>query len=127
MQRLGPSVVLVEDDPGMRQAAERVLLASGLRTASFANAEDALSSDLSGAGIFVLDVHLPGMSGFDLCEKLLEHGNGKSFIFITANDDEATRQRARRLGAIAYLPKPFSGRELARLVTTALARRGKLQ
>lgn len=123
MQGVGPSVVLVEDDPGMRQAVGRVLMASGLTTASFANAEDALAVDLSGVGIFVLDVHLPGMSGFAMYEKLIARGKRESVIFITAHDNPANRAEAARLGSLAFLTKPFSGRELASLVSEALAQR----
>ncbi len=57
----------------------------------------------------MLDVHLTGMSGFDLYDALDAAGSRVPVVFITAFDDAATRERVRRTGTAHYLRKPFDG------------------
>src|SRR5262245_21404924 len=106
-----PTILVVEDDASMSQAIERILRAGGFAPAIFASAEEALDADgATTADCLVLDIHLPGMSGFELCRQLALCGNEVPVVFITAHDELAVRQEAQRLGAASYLPKPFSGR-----------------
>ena len=115
-------VVVVEDDAGMREATVRVLEATGFAVTGFASGEAALHDrGTVQACCLVLDIHLPDISGFDLYGRLGAMGSKSPVIFITARDDTRTRQRAIELGALDYLVKPFSGRELAAIVTRALA------
>jgi FixJ family two-component response regulator len=115
-----PRIVVVEDDFSMSQAIERVLRAGGFVAAVFASAEAALEADAAADGL-VLDIHLPGMSGFDLYRRLALSGKALPAIFITARDESAVRDEAERLGgAGSYLPKPFSGRDLLDAISQAL-------
>ncbi len=121
MLRTNGPVVVVEDDLAMRQALERVLGAAGFSTAAFASGEALLeASGASSAACLVLDVHLPGLSGFDLQRRLSEAGSRRPVIFITAHDEPASRVQAASLGAAAYLTKPFPGKELLRAVQAAV-------
>ena len=113
-------VVLVEDDTGMREALERVLVAAGFGVSAFASAEAALQDRATlDANCLVLDIHLPGLSGFELYERLVGVGRKPAVVFITARDDALYQDRARRLGALDYLVKPFSGRALSEIVAKA--------
>ena len=115
-----PTVVVVEDDAGMRSAVARMLGIAGFRVEAFASTEDCLASGVAAsAGCFVCDVHLPGASGFALCHRLAQAGSTAPVIFITAHDSPAARDEARRLGANAYLSKPFEGRVLIDAVRDA--------
>ena len=115
-----PRIVVVEDDESMSQAIERVLRASGFVALTFASAEAALEAGVATASdCLVLDISLPGMSGFDLYRRLVSASVQLPAIFITAHDDPAIREEADRLGARSYLPKPFSGRTLRDGVTKA--------
>jgi FixJ family two-component response regulator len=112
---------VVEDDPGMSQAIERLLRAGGFTAVTFASAEAALEAGvLTAANCLILDIHLPGMSGFDLYRQLVSSGDELPTIFITAHDEPANRLEAERLGASSYLPKPFSGRTLLDDVARAI-------
>jgi FixJ family two-component response regulator len=114
-------VVVVEDDAGMRDAIHRVLEATGFAVTDFAAAEAALQDHATReAHCLVLDIHLPGISGFELYERLGELGSKPPVIFITARDDIRNQERAKQLGALDYLVKPFSGRALAAIVARAL-------
>jgi FixJ family two-component response regulator len=114
-------IVVVEDDASMSQAIERLLRAGGFAAVLFASAEAALEAAGAAADCLVLDIHLPGMSGFDLYRRLTLSGQAVPAVFITARDEPAVRDEAERLGgAGSYLPKPFSGRDLLDAVTRAL-------
>ena len=108
----------------MRQAIERLLAAAGHATVAFESAEALLAADVApGAACFVLDVRLPGISGFELHAQLRENGIERPVIFVTAHDEATSRDAATRAGAMAFLPKPFAGRSLLDAVTRALGGR----
>jgi FixJ family two-component response regulator len=114
-------VVLVEDDWGLRGALEKVLSAGGYRPITFDSAEALLASGAAaGAGCFVFDVRLPGMTGVQLYRELVSKAEAHPVIFMTAYDDPAVRAETERLGAAAYLVKPFRGRDLVAAVGEAL-------
>jgi DNA-binding response OmpR family regulator len=114
-----PTIVVVEDDASMSQAIERILVAGGFSAALFASAESALESGTAAlADCLVLDIHLPGLSGFEMYRQLVLSGKGTPAIFITARDEPAVRKEAESLGR--YLAKPFSGRDLLEAVTETL-------
>jgi FixJ family two-component response regulator len=122
MPREMPKIVVVEDDASMSQAIERILRAGSFAAAMFVSAEAALEADAAAtADCLVLDIHLPGMSGFELYRQLALSGKELPAIFITAHDERAVREEAERLRAKSYLPKPFSGRALLDAVTQALS------
>jgi FixJ family two-component response regulator len=68
----------------------------------------------------ILDIHLGGLTGFDLQERLATAYPRLPIIFITALDDAPTRKRARRTGAIDYLTKPFRTEALLAAINRAL-------
>jgi FixJ family two-component response regulator len=116
-----PRIVVVEDDASMSQAIERILRVGGFASVLFASAEAALEADAATtASCLVLDIHLPGMSGFDLYRWLALSGKEIPVIFITAHDEPSVREEAAKMGARSYLPKPFSGRTLLAAITQAL-------
>jgi FixJ family two-component response regulator len=117
-------VVVVEDDPGMREALEKVLRAGGVVQAMFPSAEALLESGAADeAGCLVLDIRLPGLSGLELYRQLSTRGPVPPVIFMTAYDDKASRKEAERLGAAAYLLKPFGGKELVLAIHRAMEAR----
>jgi len=107
------SVVVVEDDDAMREAIGRMLGAAGLRPTVYSNAERALEGTEAGlAACLVIDIQLPGMTGFDLHDRLRATGQTAPVIFITGVDDIAPRQRALACAGASYLVKPFLGTAL---------------
>lgn len=114
-------IVIVEDDSGMRTALVRMLSAAGFVTRGYACAETFLEGDSVDVGCFVIDLQLPGMSGFELHRKLSQSDLAAPVIFITGHDDAGARVEADRLGAVAYLPKPLLCNALLEAVTRALA------
>ncbi len=116
-------IAIVEDDASMCTALERLLRAVGFQVVAFPSAEAFLEgSGQARIGCLVLDIHLEGMSGFDLQEQLAASRSKIPVIFTTAHDDGPTRERARRAGAAGYLRKPFDRAELVRAIRDALSR-----
>ena len=106
-------VLVVDDDPSMLGAVERLLRVHGFDTEVFNTVESFLDrARLCDATCLVLDIHLDGMSGIELKRQLTLSGIELPVIFITANDSEATRKAAMEAGCVAYLPKPFPTKSL---------------
>jgi FixJ family two-component response regulator len=115
------SIFVIDDDPGMLRSIERLLKVYGFDVQTFTSAEEFLNdANARDAGCLVLDIHLGGMSGIDLGHKLALSGIAIPVIFITANDSDVVRKAAVEVGCRAYLPKPFSAKELMNAVGKAL-------
>jgi len=113
------NIVIVEDDAGLNRAVVRLLQAAGFQSFSFDCAEGLLASNVATfADCFVLDVHLPGISGIELHHKLNNTGSKRPVIFITAHDDPETRNSTS--DAASCLTKPFTGRALIQAIDDAL-------
>jgi len=110
-------VAIVDDDPSVRSALARVLRTAGIAVETYASAHEYLSASLDREpACLVLDVHLGGMTGFDLHDRLLASGSAVAVVFITAHDEVPTVELERRAGPDGYLRKPFDGEQLLALV-----------
>jgi FixJ family two-component response regulator len=119
--RRAPMVCVVDDDESIQRALRRLLGATGFRVETFSTAEEFLESEHRGrADCLVLDVHLSGLSGLDLQDRLAKAGAFTPVVIITAHDDRPTRERARRAGAIEYLAKPFDDNSLIAAIRKAI-------
>src|SRR5262245_14765318 len=108
-----PLISIVDDDRSVRRAVRRLLKSAGYAVETFASAPEFLDSAPVGrTACLVLDIHLDGMTGFDLQERLAAERAPIPVIFVTAHDDAETRDRVRQSGAAAYLSKPFDKRAL---------------
>jgi len=99
-------VAVIDDDPAMLRAVERLLRVKGFDVETFPSAESFLAAEWN-AGCLILDIHLGGMSGIELQRKLTSSGVEIPIIFITAVDDDATEKAAFEAGCVAVLKKPF--------------------
>lgn len=122
MQQHRGTIFIVEDDSSLNQAVGRVFEAAGFRARLFASAEAVLAEGaMHEADCFVLDVHLPGISGFELCSRLRCSGVLAPLILITAHDDAMHQCIAREIGAAAFLTKPVASASLVNAVLCAMA------
>jgi FixJ family two-component response regulator len=101
-------VYIVDDDDSICRALRRLLKSAGYHALVFTTAEAFLDqiSDNSG-GCLVLDIQLPGMSGFELQEALIARGLTYRIIFVTAHDNKRWEARAEKKKSAGYLKKPF--------------------
>jgi FixJ family two-component response regulator len=120
MRQTAPVIAVIDDDASVRRAVQRLLQAAGFAVETFATARAFLDTDSwPRTACLVLDVQLPGMSGLQLQEHLAASGISIPIVFITAYDDESTRDRVQRAGAVGYLRKPFDQGALLEAITRA--------
>jgi FixJ family two-component response regulator len=118
-----PTVFIVDDDRGLRQAIHDLVESVGLRAESFASGEDFLRAKrMNRPSCLVLDVRLPQMSGLDFQQRLTETGIQIPIIFITAHGDIPMSVRALKSGALEFLTKPFRDQDLLDAIHQALER-----
>jgi len=116
-------LLIVEDDPELAEVLTRGFGEQGMETVHAANIPAARSlALLAHFDVVVLDVMLPGGSGFDLCRELRREGRSMPILMLTARDTVDDRVLGLDAGADDYLTKPFAFRELLARVR-ALARR----
>ncbi|MGZ4386450.1 MAG: response regulator transcription factor [Gaiellaceae bacterium] len=120
------TVLVVDDEPIVRDVVVRYLERDGFRTLTAADGETArrLVEDES-PSLVVLDVMLPGIDGLSLC-RWIRGSSDLPVILLTARGEEADRIVGLELGADDYVTKPFSPRELAARVRTVLRRAGQV-
>jgi FixJ family two-component response regulator len=118
-----PTVFIIDDDRGMRQAIQDLVESVGLRAESFANGQEFLNKGQPpGPSCLVLDVRLPQMSGLDFQSLLAGTGVQIPIIFITAHGDIPMSVRALKSGAVEFLTKPFRDQDLLDGIQQALQR-----
>jgi len=115
-----PIVLIVDDDPRVREALGELLEAHGLRVATYASAgEYAAAEKPRGPACLLLDVELPDINGLDLQAQLAGAGH-PPIVFITGHGDIPSSVRAIKRGAVDFLTKPFSERTLMAAIDAAL-------
>jgi FixJ family two-component response regulator len=114
-------VAVVENDSTVGEAIARLLRAAGFRAQTFLSAESFLKGEtLCNAACLVIDIHLGGMSGFDLEQRLTDSGSHVPVIFITADETPETRERAKGTNCRALLNKPVEATMLIPIVREAM-------
>ena len=118
-----PTVIVVDDDPGVREALDGLLRSVGLRVKVLASVSEFLQDGRpDGPACLVLDVRLPGRSGLDLQRELTESDIQVPIVFITGHGDIPMTVQAMKGGAIGFLTKPFRDQELLDAIQEGLAR-----
>jgi FixJ family two-component response regulator len=118
-----PVVIVIDDDPDIRNALQGLLETVDLPTALFATASEFLASKRpQGPCCIVVDVRLPGLSGLDFQQELARENNPIPVIFITGHGDIPMSVRAMKAGAVEFLTKPLRDQELLDAIQAALRR-----
>jgi DNA-binding response OmpR family regulator len=118
-------VLVVDDDPTVREVVVSYLRAGGHQVREADDGETALSQVADAKpDIVVLDLMLPGIDGLEVCRRLRRQGS-LPIVMLTALGDEADRVVGLELGADDYVTKPFSPRELVLRVDSVLRRSGE--
>ena len=117
-----PVVVIIDDDPDIRDALRGLLRAVGLRVETFPSVQEFVDSHpIDLPGCMVLDVRLPGQSGLEFQEELAKAKLHLPIIFISGHADVPMSVRAMKRGAIEFLTKPFRDQDLLDAIELAIA------
>ena len=118
-----PTILLVEDEYPMRVALEDAFRHCGFEVASAPDGETGLDMvEEKSPDLVILDVMLPGIDGFRVCERLRQQGFMKPILMLTARSQEVDKVIGLELGADDYVTKPFSDRELLARIKALLRR-----
>src|SRR6202167_4201365 len=116
-------IYVVEDDPDVSQLIEHNLRTAGYEVSTFLSGVPVLpQAAVALPALFLLDIMLPGINGYDLCRQIRQHERlGKTpIIFLSARTQEPDRLQAFDAGGDGYITKPFSPRELIARVRNVL-------
>jgi two-component system, LuxR family, response regulator FixJ len=116
-----PLIFIVDDNLSVGRSTARLLRTSGMRTETFASAQDLLTCGrVAEAACLVLDVRMPNMDGLELQRRLRENMHPVPVVFFSAQATEEEKNRALQSGAVAFLRKPVSKEALLRVIHLAL-------
>lgn len=116
-------ILVVDDEPEMLMGLEDNLSYEGYEVLTARNGQDGLTKALKDLpNLIILDIMMPGMSGWDVCRELRKKGMNVPIIMLTARGQEVDTVLGLELGADDYVRKPFSVRELLARVRAVLRR-----
>jgi len=128
MKEENPLVYVVDDDPSIRKALERLLRSAGYDAMTFASALEFMDFDHPDVpGCLVLDIKMPELSGLELQDRLTEKDISLPIIFITGHGTVPDSVRAMKAGAMDFLQKPFKDSELLNMVSQGIQRHRRLR
>lgn len=117
------TVLVVDDDPAVLKALERLLRTEGYQVRAFSSPSAFLSAhDLEAPGCVVLDLSMPEATGLELQEKLAALGDERAVVFISGHGDILSSVRAMKGGAVDFLTKPFDDVDFLAAVKAAIGR-----
>ncbi|MDA0578654.1 MAG: response regulator transcription factor [Verrucomicrobia bacterium] len=116
-------ILVVEDEQAIKLGLEENLKFAGYEVLTASDGPDALQQGMQAKpDLILLDIMLPGMSGYDVCRKLRDSGAQMPIIMLTARQDEFDKLHGFEMGADDYVTKPFSVKELLARVHAVLQR-----
>jgi len=122
-----PTAYVVDDDESIRTLWRWLMESNGIAVRAFASAGEFIECYRGEPGCLVLDVRLPGMSGLELQEYLARNGVGIPIVFTSAHGDIPTAVSAMKGGAVDFIQKPFSYREVLAIIEKAFRRDAEIR
>lgn len=122
MEHKQSTIYVIDDDESVRRSFERLLRSANLEVETFSSVEEFLSGQRQGDNACVIvDMRMPGSTGFDLQRELASRGMRIPVIVISASHDTQTREQAQRLGAVAFFRKPIDDQALLDAIWWAIS------
>jgi len=123
MNKADHEVIIIDDNPSMRQAIKTLIETVGLNSQTYSSGEEFLQRPPPEVpACLVLDVRLPRSSGLELQREMAERGIQIPIIFITGHGDIPMAVRAMKAGAVEFLTKPFRDQDLLDAISQAIER-----
>ena len=113
-------IYIVDDDESVARALKSLLMTFDFDVITFNSARDYFEkAPNNDTGCLVLDIHMPGIDGWETQKRILASGSKRPVIFISAEKIDKAADRAIKVGAVGFLQKPFDGQSLVDLINTA--------
>ena len=121
-------IYVIDDDESVRKAFKRLLRSVNFEVETFSSAEEFLKGQMPNKNsCIIIDIKMPGLTGFDLQRKLAAQGIQIPVIVISASDDAQVRGQARELGAVAFFRKPIDDQALLDAIWWAISGVNKIE
>ena len=113
-------VYVVDDDASVCRALKFLLTTFGFVVNTFPSSEKFFSTiPNSTKGCLILDIHMPGLDGWEALKRMVKSGATRPVIIITADKNGGLKEQALKIGAVGFLQKPFNDQELVDLIKMA--------
>jgi FixJ family two-component response regulator len=120
-------IYIVDDDESICRALKLLLISFGFEVSTFLSAEKFISAVPNiEQGCLVLDIHMPGLDGWETLKRVVKSGAKRPVIIISAEKNDVNHERALKAGAVGYLQKPFNDQALVDLINIAVEKKGKV-
>ena len=114
-------IYIVDDDASVCRALSVLLATYGFIIDTFTSAEDFFNAvPNSVSGCLILDIHMPGLDGWETLQYLIKSGSSRPVIIISADKNEELNEKALKAGAVGFLQKPFNDKALVDLIKVAV-------
>ena len=115
------TIFIVDDDASVLKALKRLIMSAGFNVREYSSAHSFLNCGYEKqAGVLILDVQMPEMSGIEVQQKVSDSGSKMPIIFITAHENEEIKNAAIQAGAVAFLQKPVEGNAILSVISKGL-------
>lgn len=119
-------IFIVDDDASVCRALGVLLGTYGFTVDTYTCAEEFFRAvPNSVAGCLILDIHMPGLDGWETQVRLVESGSSRPVIFMSADKNGGLNEKALKAGAVGLLQKPFNGQALVDLINVAFKKEGR--
>jgi FixJ family two-component response regulator len=117
------NIYIVDDDESVCRALKTLLMTYDFEVKTF-NSAQSFFDDISheDPGCLLLDIHMPGLDGWEIQKKILASGSNRPVIFISAEKKDDALERALKVGAVGFLQKPVNGQSLVDLINLSSKR-----
>jgi len=120
-------IYILDDDESVRRSLKLLMVSYGFAVETFSSAEEFFSDVRNKApGCLILDIHMPGVNGWDTQQRLIKEGYILPVIVITADKDDRFKEQALKAGAVGFLQKPFEDHYLLHMVNQVFNQRRRI-
>ena len=114
------NIYIVDDDESVCRALKTLLMTYDFEVKTFNSANSFFETVTNDdQGCLLLDIHMPGLDGWEVQKKILASGSKRQVIFISAEKQDNAAERALKVGALGFLQKPVNGQTLVDLINSA--------
>ncbi|OGS17673.1 MAG: hypothetical protein A3J83_05310 [Elusimicrobia bacterium RIFOXYA2_FULL_40_6] len=110
-------IYIVDDDESICRALKCLLMTYGFEVSTFLSAEDFFSAvPNSVQGCLILDIHMPGLDGWETLTRLIKSGSSRPVIIISAEKNDGLEEKTLKAGAVGFFQKPVNDKDLIDLI-----------